>query len=451
MPRSTVLNIQTEVDCVNGDRKKKKRGSYVLISQAEKAAVAKYASENGVTKAVQHFKDKNVKASSVRDWMHLYKKVIKEKCKVATTGEVVNIAELPEKRRGRPPALGYKLDQCLQNLICGMRSRGTPIGTSVTIAVGRAILLKHDRRALQEFGGHVDLGKEWARSFLKRMGFTKRRASSTSKVLPFNFKELQEDFLTTIKAVVEMEEVPREMIINWDQTEIKVCPSCTWTMELRGTKRVEISNMDDKRQITAVFACTCSGKFLPIQLIYQGTTHRCYPQGVLFPPDWDICCTPNHWSNEATMIKYVQNIIIPYVTETRKHLQLDCNHPALVIFDVFRGQCTEAVMKLLEENNILYVLIPPNTTDKLQPLDLSVNKPAKDFMRRKFQWWYSNIVHQQLENGTEEEVDTRLSVMKPLSAQWIIEMFNYFVTHPSIVINGFREAGITEILDQNQQ
>ncbi len=81
------------------------------------------------------------------------------------------------------------------------------------------------------------------------------------------------------------------------------------------------------------------------------------------------------------MIEYIKRIIIPYVDEKRNELKLESDHPALVMFDVFmfKGQCTE------EDNNILYVLAPANRTDKLQPLysDLSVNKPAKDFMKFK--------------------------------------------------------------------
>jgi len=42
-------------------------------------------------------------------------------------------------------------------------------------------------------------------------------------------------------------------------------------------------------------------------------------------------------------------------------------------------------VKKLEDNNILYVTMPNNCTDRLQPLDLSVNKPAKDFLQSKFQ------------------------------------------------------------------
>ena len=45
-------------------------------------------------------------------------------------------------------------------------------------------------------------------------------------------------------------------------------------MEKSGSQRVKIAANDDKRHITAVFAGTLTGDFLPPQLIYQGTTNR---------------------------------------------------------------------------------------------------------------------------------------------------------------------------------
>ena len=84
----------------------------------------------------------------------------------------------------------------------------------------------------------------------------------------------------------------------------------------------------------------------------------------------------HHWANESTSIAYIKNIIIPYITKERARLDLSSNHSALVLFDVFKGQCTPEVLKLLEDNHILYVTIPNNCTDKLQPLDLSVNKTS---------------------------------------------------------------------------
>ena len=71
-----------------------------------------------------------------------------------------------------------------------------------------------------------------------------------------------------------MAEIPNDLIINWDQTAIKYVPVSQWTMERVGSKRVEIAGLDDKRQITALFAESLMGDFLPIQLVYQGKTEN---------------------------------------------------------------------------------------------------------------------------------------------------------------------------------
>ena len=99
------------------------------------------------------------------------------------------------------------------------------------------------------------------------MGFTKRRANTKCKVNPDNFDEIKQQYLIDIHAAIEIEDIPPSLVINWDHTATKIVPSSQWTMEKKGTKRVEIVAMDDKRQITAIFGCTLSGKFLPVQLI----------------------------------------------------------------------------------------------------------------------------------------------------------------------------------------
>ena len=86
------------------------------------------------------------------------------------------------------------------------------------------------------------------------MGFVKRRASTSAKVSLSN--DLKAQFLFDIMINVRMEEIPDQLIINWDQTAINYVPSGSWTMEKSGSQRVEIVANDDKRQITAVFAGT---------------------------------------------------------------------------------------------------------------------------------------------------------------------------------------------------
>ena len=58
-----------------------------------------------------------------------------------------------------------------------------------------------------------------------------------------------------------MDEIPAELVINFDQTALNIVPTSDWTMEAEGSKRVEIITKD-KRQITAVLAGTLNGDIL---------------------------------------------------------------------------------------------------------------------------------------------------------------------------------------------
>ena len=125
------------------------------------------------------------------------------------------------------------------------------------------------------------------------------------------------------------------------------------------------------------------------------------------------------------MIEYIEKIILPYVRAQRTKLKLSDSYPSLAIFDVFRGQQTAPVLSLLEKNNIYCVFVPANCTDRLQPMDLSVNKSAKEFMRAQFSAWYASQVQKQLDSGVEEvsPVDLRMSIMKPVGARWLVSLY----------------------------
>jgi len=45
-----------------------------------------------------------------------------------------------------------------------------------------------------------------------------------------------------------------------------------------------------------------------------------------------------------------------------------------------------------------------------------------------------------------EPVKFPMSVMKPLCAKWLKEMYDNLLAHPDIIRNGFSAAGITEEL-----
>jgi len=195
-------------------------------------------------------------------------------------------------------------------------------------------------------------------------------------------------------------------------------------MEVEGSKRVDLVGKDDKRLITACFAGTMEGDYLPPQLVYEGKTSCCLPQ-VDFSDGWHVTYSSTHWCNENTMQDYVDEIILHYINMKRKEIKLPSNHPALLLFNN-KVQCSETVLTYIDTHNVYMVLIPANCMDRLQPLDISVNKPAKDFLRKQFQQWYSTKVCRQFQGvDPKEPVDLRLTIMKLLGAEWMISLYNY--------------------------
>ena len=92
----------------------------------------------------------------------------------------------------------------------------------------------------------------------------KKKSQYKAKVTAANFDAHKAQFVIDRQCIVELEEIPPHLIINWDHTGIHYVPVGNWTFAKEGSKRVEIAGADDKRQTTAVFAGTKSGKFLPL-------------------------------------------------------------------------------------------------------------------------------------------------------------------------------------------
>ena len=194
------------------------------------------------------------------------------------------------------------------------------------------------------------------------MGYVKHKATTKASISGFDFEAQKEQYLFDIRTIVDMEEIPEDLNFNWDHTAIHYVPVSNWTMAPSGSKRIEVAGLNDKRQITVVFAATMAGDFLSPQVIYAGKTQRYLPD-VKYPSDWSIKFTENHWANEQTTEAHIKDVLVPYIENKRRELSLPPDHSALVIFDKFRGQCTSNILSLLDDHNIRFVVVPAHCTN----------------------------------------------------------------------------------------
>ena len=177
-----------------------------------------------------------------------------------------------------------------------------------------------------------------------------------------------------------------------------------------------------------------TGEFLPPQMLYAGKTNRCHP-AVEFR--WDVHHTENHWSNAASMNRHVDTIVIPFMERTRILLGLPNEQKGLAIFDVFRAHQDKTMLDKLHTNNIKCVFVPACCTDRLQPLDLSVNKDYKDELKGCFQQWYSNEVTNQI--SAVEDIEGEVDFSK------IHVDFRTSQMKRDMLVSGFHKPGITSM------
>ena len=106
-------------------------------------------------------------------------------------------------------------------------------------------------------------------------------------------------------------------ILNIDQTTLSYVSLGKYTFNPKGAKTVPNKSVD-KRQTTATFTVSMTGKVPPIHLIYEGKTRRCLPK-FHFLSDFNVNFPDNHWSNtEKSIESFEKSYISVFNTSERK-------------------------------------------------------------------------------------------------------------------------------------
>ena len=105
------------------------------------------------------------------------------------------------------------------------------------------------------------------------MNFVPRKpTTSKNKHSVKDFAKVKKEFLQEVVITVEMENIPPELILNWDQNGIKIVPTKTWTMNRRGSKRVSCQNQ-----------CNCCFLWHSTRIFPSSTAHLCGEDCILSP------------------------------------------------------------------------------------------------------------------------------------------------------------------------
>ena len=255
----------------------------------------------------------------------------------------------------RSPPYGNQIDLLLDKDVKTRIEAGLPIDDAIFRMVLVDNLESHGKVALMiENGGKLTFNHGWAHRFWKRLNLVSRVVTTKMRILPANFKVLEENYITVASHMVHRHKIPEDLVYGQDEINAQFVsrPNKTWAA--KGARRVRLLGVGHERpKITVTFALKKTGDVVRLhQMIFGGKAKRCESQK---PPRCDIYYdhTESHWQTPATHITLFKKVVVADKDATVARLGLISNQEALVIHDLHYSHKDATVHSFMKENNLL--------------------------------------------------------------------------------------------------
>ncbi len=162
--------------------------------------------------------------------------------------------------------------------------------------------------------------------------------------------------------------VPPSNIVNYDETNMRDDPGSSKCFFRKGTKYCEKVENTSKQAISVMFAGTADGKLLPPMVVYKAANlydkwKEGGPKGTVYS------FSKSGWYDSYQFRKWFFKVTLPYL----KRLP----GKKVLLGDNLASHLSVEVVEACKRNDIAFVCLPPNSTDKLQPLDVAMFGPFK--------------------------------------------------------------------------
>lgn len=214
-------------------------------------------------------------------------------------------------------------------------------------------------------------GKDWLYGFLQRhpeLSIRKPEATSINRILGFNKVEIT-CFFENLEQVMTKYSFQPADIYNVDETGVTTVQGTEKIIAPKGQKRVgAVTSWERGKNVTVICAMSASGSFIPPLFIFPRQRHS--PQlerdG---PPGAVYTCSHNGWTNE--------NIFVLWLKQFIRHAKPTAEKPVLLVMDNHNSHATLEAWELAKTNHIIFLTIPPHSSHRLQPLDVTFFGPLK--------------------------------------------------------------------------
>jgi transposase-like protein len=230
------------------------------------------------------------------------------------------------------------------------------------------------------------------------------------------------EFHRYIRNKIKMLDIDESQVYNFDETDVQFTPHLNSTYCYKGSRTVTQKEPKCSSRCTAMIGCSMDGRKAPPFIIFLGADTK---DGIIkkkvraktgFPESMEYQVQKNAWMDEVGMLEWVERVWKPIAQQHSR---------TLLLMDSFSAHLTTKVSRALAMVNTELEIIPGGYTSKLQPMDVGVNKPFKNYICNNYIDWMKD-------NGNAKPT-------REIVAKWISEAWDRLT--PTICTNSFRGAG----------
>nr|CCA19915.1 hypothetical protein ALNC14_060580 [Albugo laibachii Nc14] len=217
------------------------------------------------------------------------------------------------------------------------------------------------------------LGDGWVKRFFSRHPKLSLRVPQVISRARNQVRQENLDHLLNqlIKHAIERK-LTNDRVFNMDETGFGQKTKSRKVIAVRGPKNVWTKCIDMSFHLTLVACVSASGSCLPPLFLLPG---QCLNRDILSKCSVSgatVAVAPKALTSQATFV------FIKWLEHFAANVPSFVIRPLLLIYD----GCASHYSKRIVEMKIILLLLPPNSTQILQPLDVSVFKPFKTSLRR---------------------------------------------------------------------
>lgn len=262
-------------------------------------------------------------------------------------------------------------------------------------------------------------GKDWYYQFMRRhsqISLRKPEATSINRIKAFNEEDVKL-FFRNLDSMYQKYRFKPDSIYNVDESGITTVQKPAKCLGPKGIKQLGYKTSGERgKNVTVICCMSAAGKYVAPMFIFPrkrmtDTLAKNGPVGAVYS------CSPTGWSNEELFLDWIKHF--------HKSEKPSIEDPVLIIMDNHSSHISLNIYDFCKTRGIVLITLPPHTSHRLQPLDLTFFGPLKSVYHR--------------------ECDLKLRTSERITTYDLAEIFNKAYLRVATMdkaISGFNAAGI---------